>query len=85
MSIVRVQKKGQVTIPSGLRARIGIADGDFLEAEVDNGRIVLTPKSLIDRRLARSLADFEEGRTLGPFDNASDAMRALRSQSKTSP
>ena len=48
-TIVRVQRKGQVTIPTRLRAQVGLVDGDFVEARAHRGKIVLTPKSVVDR------------------------------------
>ncbi len=40
----RVSSKGQVVLPGPLRRRLGIRAGDPLEAEVEGGRIVLTPR-----------------------------------------
>jgi AbrB family looped-hinge helix DNA binding protein len=48
-TVVKVQRKGQVTIPSRLRAQAGINDGDLVEASFRHGKIVLTPKVIIDR------------------------------------
>jgi len=48
-TIVRVQHKGQVTIPTRLRTQAGIAEGDLIEASLKNGKIILTPKQVIDR------------------------------------
>jgi len=42
-SHVRVKHKGQVTIPSDLRSRLGIAEGDILEVQEREGEIVLKP------------------------------------------
>ena len=36
-------------LPSRMRSAIGIADGDLVEATVLRGKIVLTPKLVIDR------------------------------------
>jgi AbrB family looped-hinge helix DNA binding protein len=47
-TIVRIQHKGQVTIPTRLRNRAGIAEGDMVEATFDRGKIILTPKPVID-------------------------------------
>jgi len=40
----KVSTKGQVVLPSGLRRRLGIRAGDPLEANIEAGRIVLTPR-----------------------------------------
>ncbi len=49
MPLVRVQKKGQVTLPTQLRTQVGLAEGDLLEAKLERGKIVLKPKLVIDR------------------------------------
>ena len=48
-TLVKVQHKGQVTIPSRLRQQAGIAEGDMVEATFQRGHIVLKPKLIIDR------------------------------------
>ena len=48
-TLVKVQHKGQVTIPSRLRQHAGIAEGDIVEATFQRGHIVLTPKVVMDR------------------------------------
>jgi AbrB family looped-hinge helix DNA binding protein len=67
MSIVRVKTKFQVTLPTAVREQAGVNVGDVLEAEVVKGKITLTPKSVVDRHLAESLADYKAGRIRGPF------------------
>jgi len=42
-SQVQVKRKGQVTIPSELRTRLGIEEGSLLEVEEQRGAIVLKP------------------------------------------
>jgi AbrB family looped-hinge helix DNA binding protein len=42
-SQVRVKHKGQVTIPSDLRARLGLEEGTLLDVEERRGSIVLKP------------------------------------------
>lgn len=48
-TLIRVQNKGQVTIPSRLRRQAGIVEGDMVEATFQRGHIVLKPKVVIDR------------------------------------
>jgi AbrB family looped-hinge helix DNA binding protein len=78
MPLVRVKEKYQVTLPASVRKKLGLAVGDVLEATVEDNKITLTPKSVIDRELAEALQDFQEGRFIGPFENAKDAIDALR-------
>jgi AbrB family looped-hinge helix DNA binding protein len=48
-TLVKIHRKGQVTLPSRLRDAIGVAEGDVVVATVRRGAIVLTPKPSIDR------------------------------------
>ena len=78
MSLVRVQKKGQVTLPVRLRAEVGIVDGDLLDVRYARGKITLTPKSVIDRRLSESMEDYRKGRFYGPFETAGEMIASLK-------
>ena len=40
----RVSTKGQVVLPGPLRRRLDIRAGDPLDANIEDGRIVLTPR-----------------------------------------
>ena len=40
----KVSSKGQVVLPGPLRQRLGIRAGDSLNANIEAGRIVLTPQ-----------------------------------------
>jgi AbrB family looped-hinge helix DNA binding protein len=48
-TLVKVQHKGAVTIPTHLRTQAGIAEGDMMEASFHKGKIILVPKVVIDR------------------------------------
>ena len=47
----KVSTKGQVVLPGPLRRRLGIRAGDPLDANVEAGRIVLTPRKKRPRRV----------------------------------
>lgn len=49
MSLVKIQRKGQMTLPTGVRSAIGLADGDLVDVKVSGGHIVITPTVVIDR------------------------------------
>jgi len=49
MPLVQVREKAQITIPSKIRKSIGVKEGDYLEVEVEDNKIVLIPKILIDK------------------------------------
>ncbi|MCA1626246.1 MAG: AbrB/MazE/SpoVT family DNA-binding domain-containing protein [Acidobacteria bacterium] len=82
MSIVKVKTKGQVTLPTAIRKEVGLNIGDLLEAKIEQGKITLTPKSLIDRHIEEGLEDIKKGRTYGPFDTAEEMVVSLQSNMK---
>jgi bifunctional DNA-binding transcriptional regulator/antitoxin component of YhaV-PrlF toxin-antitoxin module len=82
MSLVKVKPKGEVTLPSALRQRAGLNVGDLLEARFEKGKITLTPKSLIDRRIEEGQEDIRRGRTYGPFDTADQMIESLQRNMK---
>lgn len=82
-TLVKVQNKGQMTIPSRVRAAIGLSDGDVVEVKAVGKKIVITPQLVIDRSrfptadgeyppeqrraLDARLAISEKGPFYGPF------------------
>src|SRR5262249_21311064 len=45
----RIQHKGQVTIPTRVREQAGLGKGDLVEFSYQHGKIIITPKVIIDR------------------------------------
>jgi AbrB family looped-hinge helix DNA binding protein len=45
----KIQHKGQVTIPTSVRRQAGLSQGDLVKFTFTRGRIVITPKVVIDR------------------------------------
>src|ERR1700693_4767454 len=45
----KIQNKGQVTIPTAVRRQAGLTKGDLVNFAFQRGRIVMTPKLVIDR------------------------------------
>ena len=82
MPLVRLHKKGQLTLPVGLRKQARIGDGDLLDARIERGRITLTPQSLVDRQIAESERDYKGGRSYGPFDTAEEMIASLQHEMK---
>ena len=68
MPLVSVKDKFQIVIPLKVRRKIGVKVGDLPEATAEQGKITFTPKSVVDRHIAESLADFKTGRSFGPFE-----------------
>ena len=48
--LLKVRKNAQITLPVGVRKAVNLEDGDVLDCEIADGRIVLTPKRIIDKR-----------------------------------
>ena len=49
MSLVKIQRKGQLTLPSRVRNRLGLSEGDLVDVKVRTANIVITPQGIIDR------------------------------------
>ncbi len=80
-AIVKLGISRQVVIPKKLHDRLGLKPGDYLEVEEQQGKVVMTPKTLVDRQVQaavqESMEDFKSGRYSGPFDTADEAIASL--------
>jgi AbrB family looped-hinge helix DNA binding protein len=89
MSIIKIQRKGQMTLPAGVCTAVGLADGDLVDVKVSGRRIIVTPTLAIDRskfptadeytpeqrRIVNArLAQAEKGPFYGPFRNGSEGL-----------
>lgn len=76
MPLIKVQEKGQVTLPTKIRREVGLDPGDYVMVERQGDRIVLIPQEIvprppdIDAALAEGLADSRAGRISPAFDSA---------------
>jgi len=43
-TLVKIHRKGQMTLPSSFRAAMGVAEGSLVELSLKNGKTVITPK-----------------------------------------
>lgn len=68
-------------IPKPIHDRLKLNPGDFLEVELNQGKVVMTPKTLVDKQIMdafrESMEDFKNGRYSGPFDTADQAIESL--------
>src|SRR5690242_884317 len=94
MSIVRIQRKGQMTLPTGVRTAVGLADGDLVDVKVSGRRIIVTPTLVVDRskfpiaddeytpeqrRLINArLVEAEKGPYYGPFKSGAEVAAFLK-------
>jgi len=49
MSLVKVKRFAQVTIPADIRQKANIEQGDLVEMTYETGKIVITPKRVSDK------------------------------------
>jgi len=88
MSLVKVLRNGQVTLPKGVRKVLGIKEGDVLEVAFGKAGVVLKPKVLIDKesilsakgekKVKEALDAYKKGETKS-FKNAEDLIEELNS------
>jgi len=71
--LIKVKGKSQITIPKDVRKILGIHVGDFLAASIENRKLVLTLKLIIDKEevalskkgeklMEKALDDIEKGK-----------------------
>ena len=96
MPIGKIGQRRQVVIPKEICDALGLQTGDFVEVKRVKATVVIKPKKLVDAdevltpaqqaeldaRLVEGLEDIKQGRVLGPFDTAKEAMRALRAKTR---
>lgn len=86
MAAVKIGVSRQVVIPKKIHDELGLAPGDYLEVEVEKGKVVLTPKTLVNKEVERGiqegLRDVREGRVYGPFSSAKALVRSLHKEAK---
>lgn len=73
--LVRIQERGQVTLPVAVRRKLGLQKGDLVFIEETAAGILLTPKgAAVDAPASRIAGVLQEkGLTLDDFLQASDA------------
>lgn len=52
MSVVKLLRGGQITLPAEIRRALELDEGDHLEAEMVAGAVVLRPRAPVDREEA---------------------------------
>jgi len=88
MPAVKVGASRQVAIPKKIHEALHLQTGDYLEVELYKGKLILTPKTLVDKhledRLSEALKDVKQGRVYGPFQSAKETVHSLRASSRKS-
>ncbi len=77
--LVRVQEKGQVTLPADVRRKLGLKKGDFVSvAETDDG-ILITPQEVFANKLLDQIGDALRAKGL-TLDDLIESGREIRGQ-----
>jgi AbrB family looped-hinge helix DNA binding protein len=56
MPVVKILRHGQITLPKEIRRILGVEEGDLLELGLENTRVFLQPKILVDKQTVLSEA-----------------------------
>ena len=68
MTLVKVIRNGQITLPAEARRALRLKEGDYLEAAVVEREVRLKPVAVVDRRAAwkRVMEIVERDKWIGP-------------------
>jgi len=74
MALVRVRRLAQLTLPAEMRRALNVQEGDYLEAEIVTGGVLLKPVAVVERERAwQRIADVKSRvRDRKPNPNKSD-------------
>ena len=90
MELVKVKRNYQITIPQNLRKLIRLVVGDYVEVDIQDNTLVIRPVKVIhpdqeyfftkewQEKEAEAEKDIVGGKVAGPFENARDALKALK-------
>lgn len=88
MPVVKILRHGQITLPKEIRKILGVEEGDLLEVGLENARVFLQPKILVDKktelseagkiRIREALEALEKKETK-EFDDLGDLIKELNS------
>lgn len=79
---VKIGRSRQVVIPKKIHDALRLTPGDYLEVGLEKGKVIMTPKTLIDKkidaRLQEAFEDVNAGRVSGPFSSGRELTKSLR-------
>jgi AbrB family looped-hinge helix DNA binding protein len=85
MPLVQMKSGGRLVIPKEVREEAKIKEGDFLEVKVEKGKVIITPKMIVDRvelsekgekMLEEALKEVKEGK-IRKFDQLEQLFKEL--------
>jgi AbrB family looped-hinge helix DNA binding protein len=68
MTVTKMTRKGQITIPADIRSELGFSEGDYLVVKVENGRAIVESQRDIIMRTAGALAKYAKHPPLEPSE-----------------
>ena len=76
-NVVRVQEKGQVTLPAEVRRRFGLKKGDLVSVVETSEGILITPQAVLAAQALDRMGEAlrEQGRTLDEFIESGRVIR----------
>jgi AbrB family looped-hinge helix DNA binding protein len=51
-SLVKIHRKGQMTLPSSFRTAMGVSAGSLVELSLKNGKAIMSPQITLNREIA---------------------------------
>ena len=84
MTLARVKQNYQVTIPSELRKKFNVSEGDYIKIKIEPFKLVPSGQEYFHTKEwqkgeAEADKDIAEGRVVGPFNNVKDLIKELKS------
>lgn len=79
MALIKLKQKGQMTLPVEIRTALALKEGDLLEANIENGRVFLSPKAVVDRDQQAAVERFFKR----SGENAARVEAQLKAEGKT--
>jgi AbrB family looped-hinge helix DNA binding protein len=86
--VVKILRHGQITLPKEIRKILGVEEGDLIELGLENARVFLQPKILVDKKIIFSEAgevkinealEALEKKEIKEFDSVDDFISELNS------
>ncbi len=89
MPLVKVIRNGQITLPKEFRDALSIDEGQILEAEIKDSRIILKPLAFVERgsvlsskgkqKVKEALEDIKKGSVSKAYDDVDEMIKDLES------
>ena len=87
--MIKVVRNGQITLPKEFRDALSIDEGQILEAEIKNSRIILKPLAFVERgsvlsskgrqKVKEALEDIKKGAVSTAYDDVDEMIKDLES------